>query len=62
MGYKPKKAYDVYIVKMDEEIIAYCNSRDDAERFIKYYKENCSPSKDAVFEYQAQVVLEVFLS
>ncbi len=59
---RPKKAYDVYIVKMDNEIIAYCNSQIDAERFIKYYKENCSPSKDAVFEYQAQVVLEVCLS
>ena len=58
---RPKKAYDVYIVKMDNEIIAYCNSWIDAERFIKYYKKNCSPSKDAVFEYQAQVVLEVFL-
>lgn len=57
MGYKPNKAYDVYIVEMDKEIIAYCNSRDDSERFIEYYKENCSPSKDAVFEIKQQVVL-----
>lgn len=57
MGYKPNKAYDVYIVEMDKEIIAYCNSRDDSERFIEYYKENGSPSKNAVFEIKQQVVL-----
>lgn len=57
MGYKPNKAYDVYIVEMDKEIIAYCNSQDDSERFIEYYKKNCSPSKNAVFEIKQQVVL-----
>jgi hypothetical protein len=57
MGYKPNKAYDVYIVEMDKEVIAYCNSRDDSKHFIEYYKKNGSPSKNAVFEIKQQVVL-----
>jgi hypothetical protein len=57
MGYKPNKAYDVYIVEMDKEVIAYCNSRDDSKRFIEYYKKNGSPSKNSVFEIKQQVVL-----
>lgn len=53
----PKSYYSVWSVEMDRETIAICESEEDADNFIEWYKKMCHPSPIAKFTKTKRAVL-----
>ncbi len=53
----PKSFYSVWSVEMDRETIAICESEDDANNFIEWYKKMGNPSPIAKFTKIKRAVL-----
>jgi hypothetical protein len=53
----PKSYYSVWSVEMDRETIAICESEDDADNFIEWYKKMGHPSPIAKFVKTKRAVL-----
>ena len=53
----PKSFYSVWSVEMDRETIAICESEDDANNFIEWYKKMGNPSPIAKFTKLKRAVL-----
>lgn len=55
---RPHKVKTIFVVYNGEDI-AVCNTEQDADGFIQYYKSYCRPSDKAVFTIRNQALLEM---
>lgn len=56
---RPHKVKTIFVVVYNGEDIAICNTEQDADGFIQYYKSYCRPSDKAVFTIRNQALLEM---